>query len=289
MQSLQLALLLPPPPVSCSTSSAYEHFMQKPYHAADHLQSDGGSFTEWVAGLNHVLCVAFNSEMSVDDSPSLLDNRLPQENRAISHFIDVFIPQDRFQKLKIARDLLQMLVVNSSGNPKSNTSIVLSIRRTFAMFKKLNIKADKLEELIVQKGNKKPSLTFVSQVIINASQQQEEQVQVPSLFVYWVSEPQDPTPFFPKSDKLHNSCPMITEADVRRPPDHLFNKFGASCFHCGRPSHWQADCLQTWGMANPNPRSPLPTPFCPMRPATPDRHSQQGSGVSGTFCQTWGV
>ncbi|MBW0513892.1 hypothetical protein O181_053607 [Austropuccinia psidii MF-1] len=98
-----MALSSPPPPISSfqsvlrSTSSAYEHFMQEPCRAAnhfDHLQINGGNFTEWVACLNRVLCVAFNSEMSVEDSPSLLENRSPAENCAISHFINTSIPLD---------------------------------------------------------------------------------------------------------------------------------------------------------------------------------------------------
>ncbi|MBW0467839.1 hypothetical protein O181_007554 [Austropuccinia psidii MF-1] len=101
MHSLRMALSLPPPPISSfksvlrSTSLAYERFMHKPCPAADcfdHLQSNGGSFTEWVACLNRVLCVAFNSKMLVKDSPSLLENRSPAENCAISHFINASIP-----------------------------------------------------------------------------------------------------------------------------------------------------------------------------------------------------
>ncbi|MBW0478742.1 hypothetical protein O181_018457 [Austropuccinia psidii MF-1] len=96
-----MALLLPPPPISSfqpvsrSTSLAYERFMQEPYQAAnyfDHLQSNGGNFTEWVAFLNRVLCIAFNSEILVDDSPSLLENHSPAENCTILHFIDASIP-----------------------------------------------------------------------------------------------------------------------------------------------------------------------------------------------------
>ncbi|MBW0529720.1 hypothetical protein O181_069435 [Austropuccinia psidii MF-1] len=131
-----------------------------------------------------------------------------------------------------------MLVENVSSNLKSNTSIVLSIQHTFAMFKKLNIEADELEGLIVQvschappslnqeasdqlitaailsKGNEKPSPTFVGQVIINASQRQEDKPCVSSPFVYWVSDTQDPTPFFPKPSTPQSSCPMLTQGDV---------------------------------------------------------------------------
>ncbi|MBW0467033.1 hypothetical protein O181_006748 [Austropuccinia psidii MF-1] len=77
--------------------SAYKGFMQEPYCAADHFpkhKGDGSNFPEWVSSLNCVLSIAFNSEALVDDSPSLLDGQSPQENQAISHFIDASIPHD---------------------------------------------------------------------------------------------------------------------------------------------------------------------------------------------------
>ncbi|MBW0522754.1 hypothetical protein O181_062469 [Austropuccinia psidii MF-1] len=156
--------------------------MKEPYCATSHfgkLQGDGSNFPKWVASLNCFLCIAFNSKASVEDSPSLLDGQLPQENRAISHFIDMSIPHDftlcigiiplharekqffhaikarccmgsRFQKLKVIQDLLQMLVDNRSNTPKSNKSIILPLRRTFAMFKKLGIEANKHKGLLAQ-------------------------------------------------------------------------------------------------------------------------------------------
>ncbi|MBW0488809.1 hypothetical protein O181_028524 [Austropuccinia psidii MF-1] len=96
MQSLHMVLSSPPPASSpyhltaWLTSSTYKCFIQEPYQASDcfePLRSDGTNFLEWVASLNWVLCIAFNSNMSVDNSPSLLNNRTPQENREISHFI----------------------------------------------------------------------------------------------------------------------------------------------------------------------------------------------------------
>ncbi|MBW0488838.1 hypothetical protein O181_028553 [Austropuccinia psidii MF-1] len=97
MQSLQMTLSSPPPPITSFqhtlhlNSSAYNRFMQEPYCTADcfnQLWSDGSNLTEWV------LCVAFNSKLSVDDSPSLLNGRSPQENRDIPHFVDMSIPHD---------------------------------------------------------------------------------------------------------------------------------------------------------------------------------------------------
>ncbi|MBW0527251.1 hypothetical protein O181_066966 [Austropuccinia psidii MF-1] len=83
MHSLQMALSSPPaalPPyhqTPHTVSSAYKQFMQEPYRVANwssHLQSNRSNFAKWVVGLNQVLCIALNSELSVDDCPSLLEN-----------------------------------------------------------------------------------------------------------------------------------------------------------------------------------------------------------------------
>ncbi|MBW0519509.1 hypothetical protein O181_059224 [Austropuccinia psidii MF-1] len=254
MQSLHLALS--PPPLALSpypqnrwaVSSAYDQFMQEPYRAADqsnHLLNDGLNLAEWVAGLNRVLCSVFNSELLVDDNPLLLENRSPQENRAILHFIDTTIPPEftlcigvipartsskiffdaikarccpgnRFQKLKVVRNLLGVSIENGAGQPQSKTTIILTLRRDFAMFKKLGVKTNELEGLLAQaachappnvgqvafdqlvtaailaKGNEKPSLTFVGQVIMNADSGQR-----PLPFVYRISDPLTPESNFP--------------------------------------------------------------------------------------------
>ncbi|MBW0521633.1 hypothetical protein O181_061348 [Austropuccinia psidii MF-1] len=111
-----------------------------------------------------------------------------------------FCPGSRFQKLKVVRDLLHMLVENASSNQQSNTSIILSLCQTFAMLKKLGIEADELRGLLAQaschaptsldqvafnqlittailpKGDDKPFSTFVGQVILNSSQRMHDQV-----------------------------------------------------------------------------------------------------------------
>ncbi|MBW0538687.1 hypothetical protein O181_078402, partial [Austropuccinia psidii MF-1] len=334
VQCLHMQLSSPPPPgasfqpFSRVRTSAYDCFMQEPYWAADRfgrLQGDGSNFPEWVASLNHVLCVAFNSKASIEDSPSLLDGRSPQENRAISHFIAASIPHDfalcmgvipsrsmakeffdaikarccpgsRFHKLKVVRELLRILVASASNT--TNTSIVLSLCRTFAMFKKLGIKADELKGLLAQatcrapptldqlitaailsKGDEKPSLTFVGQVIINASQRGTKQPREPSPFVYHLSDPPDAPTIYSRPRSPYSSRPSVSSGDVPRPASHIVDRFGASCFHCRRTGHWCADFPFTKGMANPNPRPSSPAPFCPTRPATPDQRSQQGPGT----------
>ncbi|MBW0465819.1 hypothetical protein O181_005534 [Austropuccinia psidii MF-1] len=79
IQSLQMALSSPPPAPSSwaalphYTTSAYNRFMQEPYCAANcfaPLKSDGSNFAKWLSCLNWVLCVAFNTKMLIDDSPS---------------------------------------------------------------------------------------------------------------------------------------------------------------------------------------------------------------------------
>ncbi|MBW0466439.1 hypothetical protein O181_006154 [Austropuccinia psidii MF-1] len=117
--------------------------------------------------------------MSINDSPSLLDNWFLKENKAISHLIDAAIPHDSalcirvvpsrampkdffeaikawccpgscFKNIKVFGGLLQMLLENGSGNPEPNNRIVLSLHHTFAMIKKLGIEANKLEGLLAQ-------------------------------------------------------------------------------------------------------------------------------------------
>ncbi|MBW0561292.1 hypothetical protein O181_101007, partial [Austropuccinia psidii MF-1] len=71
--------------------------MQEPCREADqsnHLQTDRSDFAKWVAGLNRVLCASLNSNISVDECPSLLKDGSPQEKREISHFINAMLPPD---------------------------------------------------------------------------------------------------------------------------------------------------------------------------------------------------
>ncbi|MBW0490629.1 hypothetical protein O181_030344 [Austropuccinia psidii MF-1] len=257
MQSLPLALSSPLLSLSQyqhsshTVSSAYDHFVQAPYRAADpsnHLQNNGSNFAELVAGLNRVLCIALNCKLSIKYCPSLLENCTPQENREISHFIVAMLPpislcalelsqivqwqrsslmpsrQDscpanHFQKLKVVCKLLDMLVKNGTGQPKPNSVIILTLRRTFAIFKKLGVKACELEVLLVHtachtppnldqvafnqlvkaailtKGKEKPSLTFVVQVILNTFQKNSVSTHCSLPFIYCVSDP-PPLPSF---------------------------------------------------------------------------------------------
>ncbi|MBW0464136.1 hypothetical protein O181_003851 [Austropuccinia psidii MF-1] len=184
-----------------------------------------------------------------------------------------------------------------------NTSIILSLQRTFAMFKKLGIKTDELKGLLAQatchttptfdqaafdqlittailsKGDKNPSLTFVGQVIISALQQGNEQAHGSSPFIYHVSDLPELLAPYPKPHSPYNPQPLPLSGKVHQPSNYLVDKLGASCFHCGRAGHWHADCPHTRGVANPNLQPPSPTPFCQMRPPTPDWRSQQGLGT----------
>ncbi|MBW0517256.1 hypothetical protein O181_056971 [Austropuccinia psidii MF-1] len=123
--------------------------MQEPYRAPNPfapLKSKGSNFAEWLTCLNRVLCVALNTEMLMDDSPASINNQLPEENRAICHFINASIPHEFalcivvtplqltandffdtikarccpgncFEKLRIIHEMLSMLVKNGSGPP----------------------------------------------------------------------------------------------------------------------------------------------------------------------------
>ncbi|MBW0517472.1 hypothetical protein O181_057187 [Austropuccinia psidii MF-1] len=269
--------------------------MQEPYRASDrssHLQGNGSSFAEWASGLNRVLCAALSSELSVDDSPSLLENCSPQENRAISHFIDATLPPDFalcigvvpsrttakeffdaikarccpgncFQKLKVVRNLLGMLIENGSGQLKPNSTVILTLRKSFALFKKLGVEEDELKGLLAQaachapptldqlvtssimaRGSEKPSSTFVGQAILNASPAINGPTQHSSPFIYHVSEPPELSPFQSHPRSPYSSKPIATMS--------------------------KADFPITKGFANLNPRPPSPAHWRTPCPATPE-------------------
>ncbi|MBW0527840.1 hypothetical protein O181_067555 [Austropuccinia psidii MF-1] len=267
------------------------------------------------------------SYISADNLPLLLENCSPQENRVISHFINAILPPDFtlcinvvpacatakeffntikvrccpgncFQKLQVVRDLLNSLVDNGASQHKPNSTIILSLHKTFAIFKKLGIDADKLEGLLAQaachtpasldqvafdqlvmstilaKGDKKPSSTFVGQVILNTSQRDNKHPQHASPFIYCISEPQERPAPSPCPCSPYFAKPIALVSKVHCPPEHLVDKFGGSCFHCRCTSHWQANCPHTKGVANPNPRLTLPGPFRGPCPSTPDHWFQ---------------
>ncbi|MBW0501222.1 hypothetical protein O181_040937 [Austropuccinia psidii MF-1] len=327
MQLLHLAISPPPPTISPFSqhhvhSSAYDCFMKEPYRAANcsgHLQGNGSNFAKWVSGLNRVLCIALSSELLVNDSPSLLENCSPQENREISHFIDATLPPDfalcigvvpscttakeffstikarcfpgnQFQKLKVVCNLLGMLVKNGSGQLKPNSTIILTLQKSFALFKKLGVEADEIEGLLAQaachapstldqlvtsaimaRGSKKPLSTFVGQAILNALPAANGPTQHSSPFIYRVSDLPGSSHFQSRLRSPYSPKPISTTSEVRQPPEHLVDKFGGSCFHCGCTGHWQADCPVTKGFTNPNPRPPLPAHWRTPCPATPER------------------
>ncbi|MBW0537101.1 hypothetical protein O181_076816 [Austropuccinia psidii MF-1] len=178
--------------------------------------------------------------------------------------------------------MLTMLVKNGSGTPRPNNMIILLLCHTFVLLKKLGIKADELEGLLAQaachtpatlnqtafdqlvttailaKGEEKPNLTFVGQTILNASTKDNKDNCQLSPFVYRGEDP-PATPTYPQRLRSPGPTqPWRQAAEVRRPPDHLVDRFSAACFHCGRTGHWHADCPATKGFANPNLPPPRP-------------------------------
>ncbi|MBW0488630.1 hypothetical protein O181_028345 [Austropuccinia psidii MF-1] len=260
--------------------------MQEPYRAADrsnHLHHNGSNFSEWVSGINRVLCIAFNLELSVDNLPSSLENRSPQENRAISHFIDATLPPNFalcigvvlacttakeffdvikarccpgncFQKLKVARDMLNLLVENGSGQPKPNSTIVLLLCKSFAIFKKLGIDADELEGLLAQavchapasldqvafnqlvtsailaKGDEKPLSTFMGQVILKTLRRDNEHSQSSSLFIYCVSGSQDHPRLHSRPCSPYFAKPVASMSNVCHPLNTLWTSLAVHAF-----------------------------------------------------------
>ncbi|MBW0495860.1 hypothetical protein O181_035575 [Austropuccinia psidii MF-1] len=256
MQLLQLALSFPPHYLPLLSASMYNRFIQEPYWAADrssHLHHNGSNFAD---------CS-------------------PQENRAISHFIDSMLPPDfslcigvvpahttakeffdvikerccpgkRFQKLEVARDMLDLLVENGAGKPKLNSTIILSLHKSFVIFKKLGIDTDELEGLLAQaayhapasldqvafdqlvmsailaKGDEKPLSTFVGQVILNTSRRDSKHSQSLLPFIYHMSGSQDHPLLHSRPCSPYFAKPVASTSNVRRPPEHLVDKFGGT-------------------------------------------------------------
>ncbi|MBW0528626.1 hypothetical protein O181_068341 [Austropuccinia psidii MF-1] len=198
------------------TTFAYDHFMQEPYRAADcfaPLKRNSSNLAEWLACLNWVISVAFNTEIIT-----------PSQSTAKAFFVAIRAccsPRKHFEKLRLVRSILTMLIKNGSGTPRPNNVIIFSLHRTFVLLKKLGIKANKLEGLLAQavchapatldqtafdqlvttailaKGDEKPTSTFVGQIILNASTKTNEDNRQLSPFVYRIADP-SATPTYPQ-------------------------------------------------------------------------------------------
>ncbi|MBW0512436.1 hypothetical protein O181_052151 [Austropuccinia psidii MF-1] len=250
------------------------------------------------------LSVAFNTEIAIFhfiDASILHEFALcvgitPSRSTAKAFFVAIKVccsPGNRFEKLRLVCSMLTMLVENGSSTPRPNNVIILSLHRTFVLLKKLGVKADELEGLLAQavchapttlnqmafnqlvttailaRGEEKPT-TFVGQIILNASTKANKDNCQLSPFVYRIADP-PATPTYPQRPCSPGPTqPWRQAEEVRRPPDHLVDRFGATCFHCGRAGHWHADFPNTKGVANPNLRPP--------RPKTPKERPSSASG-----------
>ncbi|MBW0495713.1 hypothetical protein O181_035428 [Austropuccinia psidii MF-1] len=203
-------------------------------------------------------------------------------------------PGNHFQKLQVVRDPLDLLVESGAIQHKPNSTIILELHKAFAIFKKLGVDADELEGLLTQaachapasldrvafnqlvtsailaKGEEQPLSTFIGQVILNTSQRDNKHPQHASPFVYHISEPKEHLALSPCPGPPYFERPIALTSDVRCPPEHLADKFGVSCFHCGCTGHWQADHPHTKGVANPNLCLASPGPSWAHRPSTQD-------------------
>ncbi|MBW0468288.1 hypothetical protein O181_008003 [Austropuccinia psidii MF-1] len=139
----------------------------------------------------------------------------------------------------------------TQSKPTAALEIVLKNSVLF----KLGVKANELKVLLAQaachapatlnqlvmaailaKGDEKPTSTFVGKVILNASTKRNDGIQKGSPFVYCVTDPPMTLSLFNCLKSPNQKVPWPKAADIRQPPEHLADKFGAACFHCGRLS-----------------------------------------------------
>ncbi|MBW0464641.1 hypothetical protein O181_004356 [Austropuccinia psidii MF-1] len=158
-------------------------------------------------------------------------------------------------------------------------TVILSLRKSFAIFKKLGVDGDELEGLLAQaachplasldrvsfnqlvtsailaKGDEKPSSTFVGQVILNASRRDDKHPQHTLPFVYRVSDPQERQAPPPHPHSPYLAKPFELTSDVCRPPEHLVDCFGGALV-TGEPTVLTPRVLPTRIRVRPHPATP---------------------------------
>ncbi|MBW0479631.1 hypothetical protein O181_019346 [Austropuccinia psidii MF-1] len=159
-----------------------------------------------------------------------------------------------------------MLVGNCIDSPRPNLQIILFLRKTFAVLKRLKVDADELEGLLAQAvchtppslsrasfdqlitasilatNVEKPSATAVGQMIIKETVKQDGRSRHTSPEAHCSAEfnPQAPSSSFPSSALAITEFQV--EPSVWKPPEHLIKRFGNTCYQCGKKGHWRADC-----------------------------------------------
>ncbi|MBW0532580.1 hypothetical protein O181_072295 [Austropuccinia psidii MF-1] len=145
-----------------------------------------------------------------------------------------------------------MLVKNGSGTPQPNNVLVLLLCCTFVLLKKLGLEADELEGLLAQaschapatldqlvttamlvRGEEKPNLTFVGQVILNASTKTDKDNRQLSPFVYRMADP-PATPTYPQrphspgpSQPWRQAAEGVTDPNPKTPEERSSSASGS--------------------------------------------------------------
>ncbi|MBW0571958.1 hypothetical protein O181_111673 [Austropuccinia psidii MF-1] len=240
--------------------------MQEPYRAANRfapLKRNGSNFAEWLTRLdqeNRAICHFIDT--SIPHKFAFCVGITPSRSTAKAFFVAIrarCFPGNHFEKLQIVCGMLTMLVKNGSGTPQPNNVLVLSLCCMFVLLKKLGLEADELEGLLAQaachapatldqlvttamlaRGEEKPNLTFVGQVILNALTKTNKDNRQLSPFVYRMADP-PATPTYPQ--RPHSPGP----SQPWLPP-----AFTVADLVIGMPT----TCPNTKGVTNSNPKTP---------------------------------
>ncbi|MBW0538590.1 hypothetical protein O181_078305, partial [Austropuccinia psidii MF-1] len=241
-----------------SAPSVYDKFCANPQKFAvriSPLKDDGSSFDEWFCDISTQLSFVYEQNTLSDDPVSFLGSLPARDHCLIIYFLTTSLPCDFIPTLGIAAfppDALAILrAIRSCFSPGnrfqklsmvrewSDLIILSALDGHFPMAKKNFIKAPtQIGSTIIASGKENPSAAFVAQVLSNSITTIERNSRHPTPFINCFSE----VTSFTASPTALRSLLAPPPSEPRRPPDHLLERFGTSCHHCGEGGHWKADC-----------------------------------------------